>query len=136
MQDPNLSHFFVSTATGAMIIAREKVAISKLENTKYAFQAGPLLVSSGAVAVSDRASWHASEPHERTAIAIDRTGKISWYATKTPISLRGFASEVLAHNPQVETLLNLDGGPSTAYSLVSGEGFRIDTKLPYFFVAH
>lgn len=124
----------ISSAGSASIISVHTLVQESLQTTRLGFQAGPLLIQSGSVVVQDGASWHAGGAHERTAIGIDSNQKLSWFTSQKPMTLRDFSNEIHQRTPQIQTLLNLDGGPSTAYFNSGGTSFREDKLLPFFLV--
>lgn len=127
--DPNLS-YIVGVSSGGVIsiFPREALKRNAWPYT-YAFQAWPLILSWN-ILQSFWDSWHANEPHERTLIGKTNAGKIYFFIFTEPKTLNGVGKSIqkdFSHDPI--TLLNLDGGPSTAY--YDGiHGFRENEKLP------
>ena len=82
-----------------------------------AFQAGPLVLS-GNILQDFGQSWHARESHERTLIGKTKTGKVYFFISRQQLSLSQIGEQI-ARDPRFQqdpiTVLNLDGGPSTAY---------------------
>lgn len=123
------------SSTGPTSIASvHTLTQESLQTARLGFQAGPLLIQSGSVVVQDSVSWHAGSTHERTAIGIDSNQKLSWFTSQKPMTLRDFSNEIHQREPQIQILLNLDGGPSTAYFTSGGASFREGKLLPFFLV--
>jgi exopolysaccharide biosynthesis protein len=115
--DPNLSIIFrISSGSVASISPIVNASAQDLADAKIAFQAGPLLVQSGVIAVTDASSWHAAGAYPRTALGIDADGKIRLFASAKPCSLREFTARILQSAPAIREAVNLDGGPSTSYA--------------------
>lgn len=139
--DANISHmvFYRDYGNSISIIpnSESKLEIPRcLDNRAgcIAFQAWPLVLS-GNILQDFGFSWHANEPHERTLIWKTQSGKIFFFISTTPITLRD-AGDIILKDSRFTidpiTVLNLDGWPSTAF-FDGVDWFRRDKKLPIIF---
>lgn len=116
--DPQLTHVLSINRAGS-IDAVEKISALSPRQTGYTyFQSGPLITDRGRIEfLSIKGSLNGNDPYKRTAIGRTRTGETVIVIAKTPRTLRNLARSVLRINSYKKrqlTLLNLDGGPSTA----------------------
>ncbi|GAB0175052.1 MAG: hypothetical protein HHAS10_09310 [Candidatus Altimarinota bacterium] len=141
--DPNLSHIVLYDHEGGWVLFldRETPLPECAKRSSGAtilcsiFQAGPLVLSGG-ILESFGDSWHANGPHERTLIGITEEGKIYFFLFTEKVTLTEAGEKIREKFPNENmTLLNLDGGPSTAY-FDGREGFGQNKKLPIVFRIH
>lgn len=142
--DPNITHtiFYMNYGNSVSIIKNsdtiEMIPIC-LQNPAgcFAFQSWPLVLS-GNILQNFWDSWHANSKHERTLIGKTQNGKIYFFVSTFPRSLQEIWEKILTEDRFIQdpiTVLNLDGGPSTAY--YDGERwFRSNKKLPIVFRIH
>lgn len=131
--DPNITHFVGFSGSQMQIFAnRDFQKNPRLYD--FAFQAWPLVLSGGVIEDFWR-SWHAREKHERTLLGKTQSGKIFFFVSTLPRTLDEvgsliFDDERFSHDPI--TVLNLDGGPSTAF--FDGKiWFHSNKRLPIVF---
>lgn len=111
---------------GMFAVAGERVWLQSLAEQPYdpaqpldqAVQSFPMLVKAGGVpGVTDGGD----EVAPRTAIAMDRDGRVLMLISPTPMfTLRDLASFLINSDLDVDTALNLDGGTSTGLWLKAG----------------
>jgi exopolysaccharide biosynthesis protein len=116
---------FWTDSTGAPHVgSREEflAATDGKNKARVAVQSQPLLVRKGkAVAFSNR--MRGSFFSRRTAIGIDRQGRVVVVVSPLPISLAALA-DLAVEKLDVQDLLNLDGGSSTQLFLHQGSGLN------------
>lgn len=90
------------------------------DRCRSAIQAGPMLIQDKKSLVRSRAG---RESWERTAVAIDSTGRLLLIVSDA-VTLDGFADRLLRLNAelQVDVALNLDGGSSSGLMYKAGGG--------------
>lgn len=144
-EDPNLSHIALYDHAGWTVLflsnegelpecaKRNEKSGSLQELECSTFQAWPLVLSWWSIPDFSK-SWHANESHERTLMGTTEEGKIYFFVFTEKVTLKE-AWESIQHSFQNEwiTLLNLDGGPSTAY-FDGRNGFWESKKLPIILV--
>jgi uncharacterized protein YigE (DUF2233 family) len=124
LEDRQLTHVLSIDRSGRIDSIRE--ATYELQATLNAdtsrlsthIQSGPLILDNGKLAKPFiEGSLNGNDAYKRTAIGVTRAGETVIVIAKTPRTLADLASIVLATNDYAKrglTLLNLDGGPSTA----------------------
>jgi exopolysaccharide biosynthesis protein len=139
--DPNITHtvFYMNYGNRVSIIKNsdttQMIPIC-LQNPAgcIAFQTWPLVLS-GNILQNFWDSWHANGKHARTLLGKTKSGKIFFFVSTIPRSLREVWEKILADarfmNDPI-TVLNLDGGPSTAF-FDGIRWFQSDKKLPIIF---
>lgn len=109
-----MSGIFTLTPQGARIIRTQNY--SPAEDILFAVQNGPLIIEPGGKpGIYDNAITRA----RRTILAVDKQGKVSFYVFTKGISLYDCQSFLLNPGLKISAALNLDGGPSTAFRLVT-----------------
>ena len=134
--DPNITHVVRishSEPQRVTIFPNKDLLFMKWWGEDDAFQAGPLVLS-GNTLQDFWDSWHARESHERTLIGQTASGKVYFFISGQQLSLSQIGEQI-ARDPRFQqdqiTVLNLDGGPSTAY--YDGTlAFRENKNLPIF----
>ena len=137
-EDPNLSHIALYDHAGGVILflpnneTLPDCADRKINSGSFdcsTFQAWPLVLTWWHI-LDILDSWHADEPHERTLIGTTEEGKIYFFIFTEKVSLKVAWESIKLRFPNDNmSVLNLDGGPSTAY--YDGEnGFWQNKKLP------
>ncbi len=132
--DPNLSHVFSDCDGVYSIMANEAWQKTLCSKQNFAFQAWPLVINEWQLASDFSHSWHAGEPHERTLIGLDHsTREVFFFVFPEKHSLLEVGKMIQKDRRFAQRksfdLLNLDGGPSTAY-YDGKKGFRENEKLP------
>ena len=118
--DLQLTHVMSIDAAGriASFRAAEAGIAARLETNHSHVQSGPLILDEGKIAVAAiERSVNGKDPYKRTAIGRTAAGETIIVVAKTPQTLANLARLVLRINDYDRrrlTLLNLDGGPSTA----------------------
>ncbi len=130
--DPNITHFVGISGSTIDIIANNDY-YGRAGIYEHMFQSGPLVLSGNTLQDFGQ-SWHAGESHERTLIGKTKTGKVYFFISRKQLSLSQIGEQI-ARDPRFQqdpiTVLNLDGGPSTAY--YDGTlAFRENKNLPIF----
>ncbi len=131
--DPNITHF-VWFSWSEIKIFENNTFKENAGPYDFAFQTWPLVLS-GNTLQSFGYSWHANEKHERTLIGKTKSGKIYFFVSSFPRSLREIWEKILQDDRFTQDpiiVLNLDGWPSTAY-YDGKNGFHSDKKLPIIF---
>ncbi len=104
-----------------------------------AFQTGPLILDAGRVAqASIAASLNGSDAYKRTALGRTADGTTVVAIARRPRTLAAFAADVLAAGDLAHrglTLVNLDGGFSTAWALADqpASNYQPDKQTPVAF---
>lgn len=98
----------------------------------FAVQNGPLIIEPGG-----KKGIHAcgEKTAERTIVAVDKKGKVHLMVLKSPVTLKEAQDFIMQKIPDVSAALNLDGGPSSYFSLHMKEhhsSFGLADQLPYF----
>jgi uncharacterized protein YigE (DUF2233 family) len=140
--DKQLSHVVSFSSTGmiaSVALADENLStISKWQSGTH-IQTGPLITESGIAASGFiDAAINGKDRYKRTAIGVTADSATVIVVAKTPRSLHELASAVLAINRYRErklTLVNFDGGPSTALhsNEQSGLSYQADKLTPILF---
>jgi uncharacterized protein YigE (DUF2233 family) len=119
--DNQLSHVISITESGAVSAiqrADEAFATNARIDTGTHIQTGPLLTQNGLLTKEFiDAAINGKDRYKRTAVGVTADGTIVFVIAKTPRSLLDLANVVLDKNDyrvRKLTLVNLDGGPSTA----------------------
>jgi hypothetical protein len=118
--DVQLTHVMSIDSAGriASFRAADPGIAGRLEANHSHVQSGPLILDGGKIAVAAiEQSLNGNDPYKRTAIGRTATGETIIVVAKTPQTLANLARLVLRINDYGArrlTLLNLDGGPSTA----------------------
>lgn len=137
--DPNLSHIILYDHEWWWIIFLRRdeslpdcAKRGTWEILCSVFQSWPWVLSWGTLEDFGN-SWHANEPHERTLIGTTDEWKIYFFLFTKKVTLREAWESVMRkfQNTPI-TLINLDGGPSTAY-FDGTTGFWEKKKLPILF---
>ncbi|MBX9809713.1 phosphodiester glycosidase family protein [Candidatus Gracilibacteria bacterium] len=131
--DPNITHFVGLSGSDMKIFANEEY---KRNAGPYdvAFQAGPLVLSENLLQ-NFGDSWHANGKHQRTLLGKTKSGKVFVFISTLPLSLSEVGEKILTDERFIKdpiTVLNLDGGPSTAF-FDGKNAFRPNKKLPIVF---
>ncbi len=132
--DPNLSHIVgVSLSWWVNIFPRSELKRNAWPY-KNAFQAWPLVLS-GNILQTFWDSWHANWQHERTLLGVTKNWLVYLFVSIDEVSLSEVGQKILElaeFRDDPITVINLDGGPSTAY--YDGRNwFRENVKLPIIF---
>jgi uncharacterized protein YigE (DUF2233 family) len=122
--DKQLTHVLSIDRDGKVVAIREansQVEVDLQSNTLLAatnIQSGPLILEESKLATRFIVnSLNGNDAYKRTALGVTRTGETVIVIAKTPRTLADLAKIVLTANDYAKrglTLLNLDGGPSTA----------------------
>jgi exopolysaccharide biosynthesis protein len=120
LEDVQLSHVLSINRDGRIAsirVASREFASSTLSEPTH-IQSGPLIAEDGRIAEAFiAASLNGKDAYKRTAIGRTHAGETVIVVSKTPRTLKRLGVYVLQVNRYAKrglTLLNLDGGPSTA----------------------
>jgi uncharacterized protein YigE (DUF2233 family) len=136
--DRQLTHVFSLDRNGRLAAVREasEALNEKLDATGAHIQSGPLMLDDGKLATRFiEGSLNGSDAYKRTALGRTRAGETVIVIAKTPRTLPELAKIVLSANDYASrglTLINLDGGPSTAIhtNAVRGLSYGADKITP------
>jgi exopolysaccharide biosynthesis protein len=136
--DGQLSHVLAIDRDGRIasirVASNELVSSAQTEPTHI--QTGPLITEDGRIAEAFiAASLNGKDAYKRTAIGRTRAGETVIVIAKTPRTLKRLGTYVLQVNQYAKrclTLLNLDGGPSTAIhsNITSDLSYGADKVTP------
>jgi Phosphodiester glycosidase len=118
--DPQLTHVLTINRAGRIASIRAAKAERALDDSlnATAIQSGPLILDQGRIARNFiRKSLNGSDAYKRTALGVTRRGETVIVIATAPYTLFELANIVLRINGYARrglTLLNFDGGPSTA----------------------
>ncbi|MGL5001724.1 MAG: phosphodiester glycosidase family protein, partial [Casimicrobium sp.] len=136
--DRQLTHVFSLDRNGRFAAVREASTTlpEKLDTSGVHIQSGPLILDDGKLATNFiEGSLNGSDAYKRTALGRTRAGETVIVIAKTPRTLAELAKIVLSANNYASrglTLINLDGGPSTAIhaNAVRGLSYGADKITP------
>jgi uncharacterized protein YigE (DUF2233 family) len=103
------------------------------EHTTFALQNGPFIIEPGK---RPGIKPNATEPAERTLLALDKKGMIHFFILKGPISLYNSQDLLLKKVKNIDAALNLDGGPISFFKLdmLGAKGSFGHAEQPAYFI--
>jgi uncharacterized protein YigE (DUF2233 family) len=136
--DRQLTHVLSLDREGRITVIREASAVvsEKLDTNDVHIQSGPLILDDGKLTTNFiDGSLNGNDAYKRTALGRTRAGETVIVIAKTPRTLSELAAIALGANDYASrglTLLNLDGGPSTAIhaNAVRGLSYGADKITP------